>query len=143
MSYSAGGLVDITKGYGVGLAYTVSQRAPSAQELYSYGPHDSTATFDIGNSNLGIETSHNLELSLQKTLGSIRSKASIYKNQFSNFIYGYYTGAYSQANQNFSVVQASQANASIQGAEAEMTYKWNETGLGTRIFGDISQGTFA
>jgi len=142
MSYSAGGLVDITKGYGIGLAYTVSQRAPSAQELYSYGPHDSTATFDIGNSNLGIETSHNLELSFQKTLGLVRSKASIYKNQFSNFIYGFYTGAYSQANQNFSVVQASQANASIQGAEAEMTYNWNDTGLGARIFGDVSQGTF-
>ena len=142
MSYSAGGLVNITKGYGVGLAYTVSQRAPSAQELYSYGPHDSTATFDIGNSNLGIETSHNLELSFQKTLGLVRSKASIYKNQFSNFIYGFYTGAYSQANQNFSVVQASQANASIQGAEAEMTYNWNDTGLGARIFGDVSQGTF-
>jgi iron complex outermembrane receptor protein len=143
MSYSAGGLVDIAKGYGVGLAYTVSQRAPSAQELYSYGPHDSTATFDIGNSNLGVETSHNLELSFQKTLGLIRSKASIYKNQFSNFIYGYYTGAYSQANANFSVVQASQANASIQGAEAELTYNWNETGFGGRIFGDVSQGSFA
>jgi iron complex outermembrane receptor protein len=142
MSYSAGGLLDIVKGYGVGLAYTVSQRAPSAQELYSYGPHDSTATFDVGNSALGIETSHNLELSFQKTLGLIRSKASIYKNQFNNFIYGYYTGAYSQANQNFSVVQASQANASIQGAEAELTYNWNETGVGGRLFGDVSQGMF-
>lgn len=142
MSYSAGGIFDIAKGYGLGLSYTVSQRAPSAQELYSYGPHDSTATFDIGNSNLGTETSHNLELSLQKTIGLIRSKASIYKNQFSNFIYGYYTGAYSQANENFSVVQASQANASIQGAEAELTYNWNETGLSGRIFGDVSQGTF-
>jgi iron complex outermembrane recepter protein len=142
LSYSAGGLVDVAKGYGIGLAYTVSQRAPSAQELYSYGPHDSTATFDIGNSNLGIETSHNLELSFQKTLGLVRSKASIYKNQFSNFIYGYYTGAYSKANQNFSVVQASQANASIQGAEAELTYNWNETGVGGRLFGDVSQGMF-
>jgi iron complex outermembrane receptor protein len=142
MSYSAGGLLEVAKGYGVGLAYTVSQRAPSAQELYSYGPHDSTATFDIGNSNLGIETSHNLELSFQRTLGLIRSKASIYKNQFNNFIYGFYTGAYSQANQNFSVVQASQANASIQGAEAELTYNWKEAGVGGRLFGDVSQGTF-
>ena len=142
MSYSAGGMLDIAKGYGLGLAYTVSQRAPSAQELYSYGPHDSTATFDIGNANLSTETSHNLELSFQKSLGLIRSKASLYRNQFSNYIYGYYTGAYSHANQNFSVVQASQANASIQGAEAELSYNWNETGIGGRLFGDISQGTF-
>ena len=142
MSYSVGGLLDIAKGYGLGLTYTVSQRAPSAQELYSYGPHDSTATFDIGNSNLSTETSHNLELSFQKTMGLIRSKASIYQNQFSNYIYGYYTGAYSQANQNFSVVQASQANAAIRGIEADVSYNWNQTGLGGRIFGDASQGTF-
>lgn len=142
MSYSAGGMLDVTKGYGLGLTYTVSQRAPSAQELYSYGPHDSTATFDIGNSNLGVETSHNLELSIQKTLGVIRSKANVYRNQFTNYIYGFYTGAYSQANQNFSVVQASQANASIQGAEAELSYNWNEAGAGGRLFGDVSQGTF-
>jgi iron complex outermembrane recepter protein len=142
MSYSAGGMLDVAKGYGLGLTYTVSQRAPSAQELYSYGPHDSTATFDIGNSNLGVETSHNLELSIQKTLGVIRSKANIYRNQFTNYIYGFYTGAYSQANQNFSVVQASQANASIQGAEAELSYNWNETGVGGRLFGDVSQGAF-
>ena len=77
MSYSAGGLLDLIQGYGLGLAYTVSQRAPTPQELYSYGPHDSTATFDIGNSNLGTETSHNVEVSFQKTLGVVRSKVSV------------------------------------------------------------------
>lgn len=142
MSYSVGGLLDVAQGYGLGLAYTVSQRAPSAQELYSYGPHDSTATFDVGNSNLGTETSHNVELSFQKTLGSVRSKASIYRNQFNNYIYGFYTGSYSAANNNFSVVQSSQANANIKGAEGELSYNWNHTGVGGRIFGDISQGSF-
>ena len=142
MSYSAGGMLDVARGYGLGLAYTVSQRAPTPQELYSYGPHDSTATFDIGNSNLGTETSHNIELNFQKTLGLIRSKVSLYRNQFTNYIYGFYTGSYSTANENFSVVQASQANANIRGAEGELTYNWNQTGVGGRIFGDVSQGSF-
>jgi len=142
MSYSAGGVFDVARGYGLGLAYTVSQRAPTPQELYSYGPHDSTATFDIGNSNLATETSHNLELSFQKTLGLVRSKVSVYRNQFSNYIYGFYTGSYSTANENFSVVQASQANANIRGAEGELTYNWNQAGIGGRLFGDISQGSF-
>ena len=142
MSYSAGGMLDVARGYGVGLAYTVSQRAPTPQELYSYGPHDSTATFDIGNSNLGTETSHNLELSFQKTLGLMRSKVSVYRNQFSNYIYGFYTGSYSSTNDNFSVVQASQANANIRGAEGELTYNWSQTGIGGRLFGDVSQGSF-
>ena len=141
MSYSAGGMLDVARGYGLGLSYTVSQRAPTPQELYSYGPHDSTATFDIGNANLATETSHNVELSFQKTLGLFRSKASLYRNQFSNYIYGFYTGAYSSVN-NFSVVQASQASANIKGAEGELTYNWNQNGVGGRVFGDISQGSF-
>jgi iron complex outermembrane receptor protein len=142
MSYSAGGMLDVAHGYGLGLSYTVSQRAPTPQELYSYGPHDSTATFDIGSSNLGTETSHNLEVSFQKTLGLVRSKASLYRNQFSNYIYGFYTGAYSTENNNFSVVQASQASANIKGAEGELSYNWNQNGVGGRVFGDISQGSF-
>ena len=141
MSYSAGGMLDVARGYGLGLSYTVSQRAPTPQELYSYGPHDSTATFDIGNANLATETSHNVEISFQKTLGLFRSKASLYRNQFSNYIYGFYTGAYSTVN-NFSVVQASQASANIKGAEGELTYNWNQNGVGGRVFGDISQGSF-
>ena len=141
MSYSAGGMLDVARGYGLGLSYTVSQRAPTPQELYSYGPHDSTATFDIGNANLATETSHNVEISFQKTLGLFRSKASLYRNQFSNYIYGFYTGAYSTIN-NFSVVQASQASANIKGAEGELTYNWNQNGVGGRVFGDISQGSF-
>ena len=141
MSYSAGGMLDVAHGYGLGLSYTVSQRAPTPQELYSYGPHDSTATFDIGNANLATETSHNVEISFQKTLGLFRSKASLYRNQFSNYIYGFYTGAYSTVN-NFSVVQASQASANIKGAEGELTYNWNQNGVGGRVFGDISQGSF-
>ena len=141
-SYSAGGVYDVMKDYGVGLAYTVSQRAPTPQELYSYGPHDSTATFDIGNSYLGTETSHNIELSFQKTMGDIRSKVSVYRNQFTNYIYGFYTGSYSTVYQNFSVVQASQANANIRGAEGELSYNWNQVGIGSRIFGDVSQGSF-
>jgi iron complex outermembrane receptor protein len=142
MSYSAGGMLDIVRGYGIGLSYSVSQRAPTPQELYSYGPHDSTATFDVGNSNLNTETSHNIELTFQKTLGAFRSKASIYRNQFSNYIYGFYTGSYSLNNDNFSVVQASQASAYIRGAEGELTYNWNQNGVGGRIFGDVSQGSF-
>ena len=144
LSYSAGGLWNYLSGHGVGVAYTVSQRAPSAQELYSYGAHESTATFDIGNPNLNKETSHNLEFNIQKTSGLLRGKASIYANRFNNYIYGYYTGSYingGDAN-GFNVVVAQQAAATIKGIEGELTYNWREKGLGARIFGDASQGSF-
>ncbi len=146
MSYSAGGLWSFIQGHGIGVAYTVSQRAPSAQELYSYGAHESTATFDIGNPNLTKETSHNLELNLQRNIGLLRGKASIYANRFNNYIYGFYTGNSisnpGQEGDGFSVVTAQQAAATIKGIEGEITYNWREQGLGGRVFGDASQGSF-
>lgn len=142
MSYSAGGLWNFMQGHGAGIAYTVSQRAPSAQELYSYGTHESTATFDIGNPSLSKETSHNLEFNIQKVSGLMRGKASIYANRFNNYIYGYYTGQSVPSAENFSVVTAQQAGATIKGIEGELTYNWQQHGLGGRLFGDASQGTF-
>jgi len=146
ISYSAGSLWNFTSGYGTGLSYTVSQRAPSAQELYSYGIHESTATFAVGNSNLSKETSHNLEANIQKTIGKVRGKVNVYLNKFSNYIYGYYTGSYvdstAEEGAGFSVVQAQQAAATIKGAEGELTYNWGNVGNGARLFADASQGTF-
>jgi len=143
-SYSAGSIYEFAKGYGLGAAYTVSQRAPSAPELYAYGPHDATATYIVGNSNLQIETSHNIELSLQKTNGLLQGKASIYQNEFTNYIYGFYTSstASGPGYQNYPVVVSQQANAIIKGAEGELTYNWQKGGIGTRIFGDASLGSF-
>jgi iron complex outermembrane recepter protein len=146
LSYSAGGLWNFVNGYGTGLSYTVSQRAPSGQELYSYGPHESTATFAVGNSNLSKETSHNLELNVQKTMGKVRGKVNVYINNFSNYIYGYYTGSSvvpgADEGANFSVVQAQQAAATIKGVEGELTHNWGNVGSGVRLFADASQGTF-
>ena len=142
MSYSAGGLWNLVHGYGLGAAYTVSQRAPSAQELYAYGIHESTATFMVGNSNLSKETSHNIELTAQKVLGKVRGKASIYVNKFNNYIYGNYIEGAEAVDESFSVVVAQQAAATIKGAEAELTYNWNQFGSGARLFADASQGTF-
>ena len=143
-SYSLGTIYEVTKGYGLAAAYTVSQRAPSAPELYAFGPHDATATYIVGNSNLQIETSHNIELGIQKTSGLIQGKANIYQNQFSNYIYGFYTGntVSGDGYTNYPVVASQQANATIKGVEGELTYNWQQNGVGTRLFGDASQGTF-
>jgi iron complex outermembrane receptor protein len=142
LSYSAGGLWNFVNGYATGLSYTVSQRAPSAVELYAYGIHESTATFAVGNSNLTKETSHNLEFNVQKTIGKVRGKANVYLNKFSNYIYGYYYPDTDVGPEGFSIVQSQQAAATIKGAEGELTYNWGNVGSGARLFADASQGTF-
>jgi iron complex outermembrane receptor protein len=75
-------------------------------------------------------------------MGTIKGKASLYVNKFNNYIYGNYIAGESAGDENFSVVVAQQAAATIKGAEAELTYNWKQTGSGARLFGDVSRGTF-
>jgi len=75
-------------GYGVGLTVSRSQRAPGSEELFSRGAHHATGTFDIGNQDLRKETARNVELSLRKTDGPLRWKASVYRTRFDGFVYG-------------------------------------------------------
>lgn len=68
------------------------ERAPKAAELFSRGAHDATATFDIGNPNLGIETAKSVEVGLRKATGPFRFEATVYYTHFNNFIYRRLTG---------------------------------------------------
>lgn len=140
LSYSAGSIWEFLPNYGLGLSYTHSERAPNASELYAYGAHEATAQFIIGNPNLQKEKSNNIELNLQKKTGLVQGRMSLYQNRFTNFVYGAATGQ--SSGDGDSVYLSSQKDAQIKGAEAELTHNWKKTGIGSRIFGDISQGTF-
>ncbi|TCS38596.1 iron complex outermembrane receptor protein [Paucimonas lemoignei] len=145
-SYSLGSLWQFMPGYGAGLTYSLAQRAPSTEELYSGGPHESTATFDIGDSALTKETSRNIELSLQKTEGLVRWKANLFHNQVSNFIYGRTTGVTvdedggADPTGEFTQRFWSQGDAVIHGAEAEISYNLRGEGWSVRGFADTSRG---
>ncbi|NEX61342.1 TonB-dependent receptor [Noviherbaspirillum galbum] len=145
-SASAGALWHFVPGYAAGATISLAQRAPSIEELYSEGPHESTATFDIGNADLRKETSRNLELSLQKTSGKLRWKANLFENRIRHFIFGRMDGTMvgetgaADAAGGFMRRVWSQGDATIRGAEAEVG--WNQTGSGwsLRAFGDVSRG---
>jgi iron complex outermembrane receptor protein len=68
------------------------ERAPKPAELFSRGPHDATATFDIGNPNLTIETAKSVEIGLRRAAGPFRFEATAYYTRFNNFIYRRLTG---------------------------------------------------
>lgn len=68
------------------------ERAPKPAELFSRGGHDATATFDIGNPNLTIETAKTVEAGLRKATGPLRFEATAYYTRFDNFIYRRLTG---------------------------------------------------
>jgi len=69
------------------------ERAPDATELFYKGPHDSTATFEIGNPNLKIEGADTFEVGLKRAKGDFRFDLSAYRTNFTNFIYKRFTGA--------------------------------------------------
>lgn len=148
-SYSLGGLWTFTQGYGLGLTASVAERAPAIEELYSNGPHESTATFDIGDANLRKETSRNIELSLQKTEGLLRWKANAYQNRVKNYVYGRTDGTmvddHGDADPTGEFLQRfwSQNDATIRGLEAEVSYNLRGKGFSWRAFADTSRGTLS
>jgi iron complex outermembrane receptor protein len=144
-SYSVGGLWAFMPGYGFGTTVSVAQRAPATEELYSSGPHDATGTFDRGNANFSKEVSRNVELSLQKTEGLVRWKGNVFQNRVSNFIFGRMTGNQVDDAGNpgteFNERVFSQGDATIRGAEAEISYNLRGEGVSVRGFADTSRGT--
>jgi len=141
-SVSSSAFWNYTPSYALGLSYSITSRAPSIDELYSYGNHDATGTFDVGNSQLSPETSYQFELGWKKTRGSMRSQVNIFQSTVSNYIYALYTGA-SDTITNYPVRQFLQSNATIRGAEGELSYHPESSNWSGRIFADGSGGNLS
>ncbi len=92
-SASAGILYDLPYGVVARLTGQHVERAPDATELFYKGPHDSTATFEIGSPNLKIEGANTFEIGFKRAKGDFRFDASVYHTDFKNFIYKRFTGA--------------------------------------------------
>lgn len=108
LSVSAGLVWDFTPGYNVGLALTHSQRAPTASELFSAGPHIGTGSYEVGalfilhevgdDAHLDYigkadeEVSNNIDISWRKHEGDIGFVVNVFYNQVSNFYYQRNTG---------------------------------------------------
>lgn len=71
--------------FAASLAY--NQRAPNAAELYAFGPHAGTQSFEIGNTDLDIEASVNTEISWRKSVGYVTGEVTAYHSNFKNFVY--------------------------------------------------------
>ncbi|WOH83558.1 TonB-dependent receptor [Bradyrhizobium sp. BEA-2-5] len=92
VSGSIGLLQDLPGGMVGSITAQYVERAPKAAELFSRGGHDATATFDIGNPNLTIETAKSVELGVRRATGPFRFEATVYYTHFDNFIYRRLTG---------------------------------------------------
>ena len=113
-----------------------AQRAPSAEELFSDGPHVATQSYEIGDAGLDTETALSGELGLHVHAGRFEGKVSVYQSRFDDFIYLADTGLELDE---LPVRAWVQDDATFTGWEAEgqVDLVENETGLWTlRVFAD-------
>jgi iron complex outermembrane receptor protein len=92
-SISAGFLYDLPHGVVARVTGQHVERAPDATELFYKGPHDSSATFEIGTPGLTIESANTFEIGFKRAKGDFRFDASVYRTEFKNFIFKRFTGA--------------------------------------------------
>lgn len=109
VSASAGLVWDYQQGYNIGMSVALSQRAPSAAELFSFGPHIGTNTFEVGamydveqegdeihlalsSQAPEIETSYSLDLTWRKFEGDFGFVVSAFYNHVNDYYYQQDTG---------------------------------------------------
>ncbi|MEM6858810.1 MAG: TonB-dependent receptor [Pseudomonadota bacterium] len=80
-------VVETSGGTRFGVTGSRSERAPAGEELFADGPHIATQTFEIGDVDLDTESAWGLEFFARAGVGDIDFGASIYYQQFENFIF--------------------------------------------------------
>jgi iron complex outermembrane receptor protein len=152
ISASAGLVWDYQPGYNIGLSVALSQRAASASELFSFGPHIGTNTFEIGamfevhqegdeihieaaQEAPTVETSFNLDLTFRKFNGDFGYVISAFYNHIDDYYYQRDTGLMYSADhahggegehegeEGLPILIFQQNDVEMYGAEAQFVYQ--------------------
>ncbi len=111
VSLSAGVVYTINQSYNVGVSLSRSERAPSASELLSFGPHIGTRTYEIGalfelseegefvlsQTAIDLETANNIDLTFRKTQGDVGFVFNAFYNQVDNYYFQEETGLFAES----------------------------------------------
>ncbi|MCC2978558.1 TonB-dependent receptor [Sphingomonas sp. IC4-52] len=102
----------------IGINGSRAVRAPSAEELFSNGPHIATQAFEVGNPNFKTEKSWGLELYARGSTGPVQFQVSGYATWFDDYIYENATGL---ERDELPLFQYFQAGARYYGFEGELS----------------------
>lgn len=91
-SASFGALQDLPYGFVGSLTGSYVERAPTSPELFSRGPHEASATFEIGDPNLRPERARTVEVAIRRADGPFRLDATGYVTRYTGFVYKRLTG---------------------------------------------------
>lgn len=134
-SYSGAANWAFAPNYKLSLVASHQERLPMAQELYSQGKHLATNTYELGNENLAVEKSNNLELGFHYNTDRLNYHVHVFHNWFDDYIYAQTLDRY----EDFRLIQYTQDKARFYGAEGEISYQLSPIYTAT-LFGDYVRG---
>ncbi len=92
VSGSASGLWEFVRGWRLGASVSRAFRAPSADELFSQGPHLAAYTYEVGNPELEPETGLGADLFVRVDRPGISAEAGVFWNEITDFSHPANTG---------------------------------------------------
>jgi len=150
LSLSASGLYSISRDWNLGVSVSRAERAPSTEELFSnlnntdeqLVTHAATGIVEIGDPDLGTETSLNADLSLTWTTERSFAELTAFYNTFSDYIFLLNTG---EEVDETPVYIYEQEDAQFYGLEFESSFELTRVAGGDvslGVFGDMITGEF-
>lgn len=125
LSAAAGARFDLWKGGAFVANYSHGYRAPALEELYNFGSHDGTLTFEVGNPNLRPEISNGIDLSLRQQNKRIRAEANFFYYHFHDFVFLAPTGEIDK-DSGFEIGEYLQADSRFTGTELSLDVTLNQ-----------------
>lgn len=102
----------------LGITASWAERPPTAEELFSDGPHLATGQFERGDGALGEERAKNLEIAVRRGAGRLTGSVSVYRTWYDRFIFADQTG---EEEDGLPVFQFTAVDARFTGLESEAT----------------------
>lgn len=125
----------------VGVNASRAVRAPSAEELFSNGPHVATSAYEVGDPTFRTEKSWGGEVYARGAIGSIKFQLAGYANWFTDYIYETETGLEVDG---LPVFQYRQSDARYIGVEGEVSatlYHRGDFTIGGNVVADYVRAT--
>jgi iron complex outermembrane receptor protein len=120
ISASAGVFARPSKGGFVGLSVSRNERAPTEAELFAFGEHAATRSFEIGDARLDSEVSYSIEAAAHVERGRLEADLHLFAARYQGFIDLRPTGE--ETEEGTEIFAYRQTDADFYGLEAEASY---------------------
>lgn len=119
-------------------------RPPTAEDLFSNGPHLAAYAYEVGNPALESETGHGFEIAHQYQSDTWKLNTTVFLNLFNRFIYVRNTGRVSNRLSDLFVYEYTGRDAQMFGYEFQAGYQtgsWSLDASGAYVRGEVNSET--